>query len=128
MLWCISAATISSRRIWFQVVNSISTIIMYSKVWLGTTIINTIVTCLLLIIVKGIFYHSTLGVFCIIRRSMQKQSDIQFTEYYDLGVDIIAKKDGITWGVQVKHYQGLVSIEAVRQVVVALKKYKYGRD
>lgn len=54
-------------------------------------------------------------------------TDVQLTEHYDLGVDIVAKKDGITWGVQVKHYSGLVGIEAVRQVVVALKKYKCDR-
>ena len=51
-------------------------------------------------------------------------TDVRLTEHYDLGVDIVAKKDGITWGVQVKHYYGLVGIGAVRQVVVALKKYK----
>ena len=54
-------------------------------------------------------------------------SDVRLTEHYDLGVDIIAKKDGITWGVQVKHYHGLVGINAVRKVVVALKKYKCDR-
>ena len=52
---------------------------------------------------------------------------VRITEKYDLGVDIVAKKDGVTWGVQVKHYNGLVGIEAVRQVVVALKKYKCDR-
>lgn len=54
-------------------------------------------------------------------------TDVRLTEHYDLGVDIVAKKDGITWGVQVKHYHGLVGIEAVRQVVVALKKYRCDR-
>ncbi len=54
-------------------------------------------------------------------------TDVRLTENYDLGVDIIAKKDGITWGVQVKHYNGLVGIGAMRQVVVALKKYKCDR-
>lgn len=54
-------------------------------------------------------------------------TNIRITEKYDLGVDIIAKKDGITWGVQVKHYRGLVGIGSVRQVVVALKKYKCDR-
>lgn len=57
----------------------------------------------------------------------QGYTDVRLTEYYDLGVDIVAKKDGITWGVQVKHYKNLVGIEAVRQVVVALKKYKCDR-
>lgn len=50
-------------------------------------------------------------------------TDVQLTEHYDLGVDIVARKDGVTWGVQVKHYNGLVGINAVRQVVVALKMY-----
>jgi len=50
-------------------------------------------------------------------------TDVRLTEHYDLGVDIVAKKDGFTWGVQVKHYSGLVGINAVRQVVVALKMY-----
>lgn len=54
-------------------------------------------------------------------------TDVRLTEHYDLGVDIVAKKDGLCWGVQVKHYHGLVGINAVRQVVVALKKYKCDR-
>ncbi|HCH34026.1 MAG: hypothetical protein UY35_C0010G0021 [Candidatus Saccharibacteria bacterium GW2011_GWC2_48_9] len=54
-------------------------------------------------------------------------TNVRITEKYDLGVDIVAKKDGIVWGIQVKHYNGLVGIEAVRQVVVALKKYKCDR-
>ncbi|MFZ1248798.1 MAG: restriction endonuclease [Candidatus Saccharimonadales bacterium] len=57
----------------------------------------------------------------------QGYSHVELTEHYDLGVDIIAKKDGITWGIQVKHYRRLVGIEAVRQVVVALKKYNCDR-
>ena len=54
----------------------------------------------------------------------QGYSNIELTEQYDLGVDIIAEKDGVRWGVQVKHYTTMVKIEAVRQVVVALKLYK----
>lgn len=50
-------------------------------------------------------------------------TDVQLTEHYDLGVDIVARKDGVTWGVQVKHYSGHVGNNAVRQVVVALKMY-----
>jgi len=49
--------------------------------------------------------------------------NVQLTEQYDLGVDIIADKDGIRWGIQVKRYSGLVKAEAVRQVVTALKLY-----
>ena len=42
-------------------------------------------------------------------------------------MDIIAVKNGITWGIQTKRYSGLVGIDAVRQSVSALKKYKCDR-
>ena len=48
---------------------------------------------------------------------------VRLTEKYDLGVDIIATRDGVTWGIQVKRYSGLVKADAVRQVVTALRKY-----
>lgn len=48
---------------------------------------------------------------------------IRFTEKYDDGVDIIAYKDGVCWGVQVKRHSGFVGAEAVRQVVAGLKVY-----
>lgn len=50
-------------------------------------------------------------------------SNVRLTEEYDYGIDIIAQKDGITWGIQVKRYSGLVGANAVRQVVAALKIY-----
>lgn len=50
-------------------------------------------------------------------------SGIKLTERYDFGVDIIAHKDGVVWGIQVKRYKGLVKAEAVRQVVTGLKRY-----
>ena len=53
----------------------------------------------------------------------QGYTDIRLTEKYDYGVDIIATKDDIRWGIQVKRYSGLVNADAVRQVVTALKKY-----
>lgn len=49
--------------------------------------------------------------------------NVALTEQYDYGVDIIAEKDGIRWGIQVKRYSGLVKAEAVRQVVTALPLY-----
>jgi len=49
--------------------------------------------------------------------------NISLTEKYDLGIDIVAEKDGVRWGVQVKHYSGLVKASAVRQVVTGLKMY-----
>lgn len=53
----------------------------------------------------------------------QGYSNIHLTEKYDYGVDIIATKYGITWGIQVKRYSGLVKADAIRQVVTALKMY-----
>jgi len=57
----------------------------------------------------------------------QGYSNIKLTERFDYGVDIIAHKDGIRWGVQVKRYSGLVKADAVRQVVAGLPIYKCDR-
>jgi restriction system protein len=54
-------------------------------------------------------------------------SHIRLTEEYDYGIDIIAIKDGITWGIQVKRHSNLVKADAVRQAVTALKKYHCDR-
>jgi restriction system protein len=53
----------------------------------------------------------------------QGYKNVRLTEKYDLGVDIIATRDGVTWGIQVKRYSGLVRADAVRQAVTALKHY-----
>lgn len=58
---------------------------------------------------------------------MQGYDHIRLTEYYDLGVDIVANKNGIRWGIQVKCYSGLVKADAVRQVVTALRSYNCDR-
>lgn len=58
----------------------------------------------------------------------QGYTKVILTERYDLGVDIIALKDGIRWGVQVKRYSNMVKAEAVRQVVTALNKYNCQRS
>ena len=58
----------------------------------------------------------------------QSYTKVALTERYDLGVDIIALKDGIRWGVQVKRYSNMVKAEAVRQVVTALNKYNCQRS
>lgn len=52
---------------------------------------------------------------------------VSLTEQYDFGVDIIAEKDGIRWGIQVKRYSGLVKAAAVRQVVTGLRMYECDR-
>lgn len=49
--------------------------------------------------------------------------EVKLTERYDFGVDIIAEKDGVRWGIQVKRHAGLVKANAVRQVVTALRIY-----
>lgn len=54
--------------------------------------------------------------------------DVSLTERYDFGVDIIAEKDGVRWGVQAKRYAGLVKASAVRQVVTGLKLYDCDRS
>lgn len=49
--------------------------------------------------------------------------NVSLTEKYDYGVDIVAEKDGIRWGIQVKRHSGLVKAAAVRQVVTGLRLY-----
>lgn len=53
--------------------------------------------------------------------------NVRLTERYDYGVDVIAEKDGIRWGVQIKRYSNMVRAEAVRQVFTALVRYKCDR-
>lgn len=50
-------------------------------------------------------------------------TNVSLTERYDYGVDIVAEKDGIRWGIQAKRYSGLVKAAAVRQVVTGLPLY-----
>ncbi|MFV0485554.1 MAG: restriction endonuclease [Candidatus Saccharimonadales bacterium] len=54
-------------------------------------------------------------------------TNVSLTEHYDYGVDIIAEKDGIRWGIQAKRYSDLVKADAVRQVVTGLKLYECDR-
>lgn len=54
-------------------------------------------------------------------------SNVKVTEKYDLGVDIIAQKDGITWGIQAKRYNSIVKLAAVRAAYTALLHYKCDR-
>ncbi len=53
----------------------------------------------------------------------QGYTKVRLTEKYDLGVDIIAIKNNIRYGIQVKRYSGLVKANAVRQVITALRVY-----
>ena len=61
------------------------------------------------------------------RLKKQGYTSVRLTEHYDLGIDIVARKNGVTWGVQVKHYKNTVRIEAVREAVAALRAYKCDR-
>lgn len=54
--------------------------------------------------------------------------NIRLTTKFDYGVDVIAEKDGVRWGVQVKRYSGQVKADAVRQVVTALIRYSCTRS
>lgn len=60
-----------------------------------------------------------------IARKLRQQDyhKVRLTERYDYGVDIIAEKDGVRWGIQAKRYSGLVKAEAVRQVIAGLNIY-----
>jgi restriction system protein len=60
-----------------------------------------------------------------VARLLEKQGfkRVALTERYDMGVDIVAERDGERWGVQVKRYNGLVKAAAIRQVVTALNIY-----
>jgi len=51
----------------------------------------------------------------------------QLSEKYDLGIDIVATKDGVRYGVQVKRHKGVVGANAVRQAVTALNIYNCDR-
>ena len=51
----------------------------------------------------------------------------KLTEKYDLGIDIVATKDGARYGVQVKRRKGVVGANAVRQAVSALNLYNCDR-
>lgn len=51
-------------------------------------------------------------------------TDVRLTQQYDLGIDVIARKNGETWGIQVKRYRGKVGLDAVRQAVASMRYYK----
>lgn len=54
-------------------------------------------------------------------------SHVRLTPRYDLGVDVVAEKDGVRWGVQVKRHAKLVGLHAIQQAVAGLKTYKCDR-
>ena len=54
-------------------------------------------------------------------------ANVRLTEKYDLGIDVIADRDGERWGIQVKRNRGKTKAESVRQAVTALSHYKCSR-
>ena len=63
-----------------------------------------------------------------VAKYLQKQGyKTDLTEKYDLGIDIVAVRDGIRYGVQVKRYQEVVGANAVRQAVTGLNLYDCDR-
>jgi restriction system protein len=54
--------------------------------------------------------------------------NVFLTEPSDLGVDIVAERNGECWGIQTKRYAGRVSDYAVKQVVAGLKPYHCSRS
>ena len=53
--------------------------------------------------------------------------EVDMTERYDRGADVIATKDGVRWAVQVKRWKGLIKEDAVRAVFAARTIYKCDR-
>ena len=49
--------------------------------------------------------------------------NISKTEYYDLGIDIVAIKNNTTYGIQVKRSKSMIGVNAIRAVQTALKAY-----
>jgi HJR/Mrr/RecB family endonuclease len=63
----------------------------------------------------------------VARLLRQDGYDVDPTEYYDRGADLIASKDGIRWAVQVKRWASPVREDAVRAVFAAQTIYKCDR-
>ena len=59
--------------------------------------------------------------------SRRGYTNVTMTNGYDLGVDLVARKDGITWAIQAKRYKGAVGLDSVRQVVAAMNHYGCNR-
>jgi HJR/Mrr/RecB family endonuclease len=54
-------------------------------------------------------------------------TNVRLTQTYDLGVDIIATYQGVTWGIQAKRQGSHVRLGAVRAVYSALQYYNCDR-
>ncbi len=49
------------------------------------------------------------------------------TEYFDMGIDILASKEGIRYGIQVKRSKQPVGVAAIRAAVTGLNSYQCDR-
>jgi restriction system protein len=57
----------------------------------------------------------------------QGYKHVRLTSYFDFGCDIVAEKEGVIWGIQVKRHSGKVGRSAVQQAVAGLRPYKCDR-
>lgn len=57
----------------------------------------------------------------------QGYKNVRLTSYFDFGCDIVAEKEGVVWGIQVKRHGGPVGRVAVQQAVAGLSPYKCDR-
>lgn len=105
--------------------------------WIG----SMQVLALILIVLWIIYYRQRNKYKRLLPKQWQKMSGVQFerqmiiwlakngfsslrtTEYYDQGVGIVAVKDGVSFGIQVKRSARPVGVSAVRAVVAGLKSY-----
>jgi HJR/Mrr/RecB family endonuclease len=63
----------------------------------------------------------------VARLLRQDGYDVELTEYYDRGADLIATKDGVRWAIQVKRWNGPVREDAVHKVFSAQTIYECDR-
>src|ERR1035441_3368029 len=57
----------------------------------------------------------------------QGYKNVRLTPYFGFGCDIVAEKEGVIWGIQVKCYNNPVGKAAVEQAVTGLRPHKCDR-
>jgi HJR/Mrr/RecB family endonuclease len=57
----------------------------------------------------------------------QGYKHVRLTSYFDFGCDIVAEKDGVRWGIQVKRHSVPIGKAAVQAAVAGLKSYNCDR-
>jgi len=57
----------------------------------------------------------------------QGYKHVRLTNYFDFGCDIVAEKEDVVWGIQVKRHNDKVGRSAVQQAVAGLRPHKCDR-